>query len=213
MVDVGTGAGHTAYAFASYVDRVIATDITPEMLRIVEREAKARGLSNVETALMPAEEFDFADGSVQGVTCRVAAHHFQNVVAFLNEVYRVLAPGGWFLLVDTVGIDGDPSADEGLDQIERLRDPSHMRNYTPDRWRAMVEAAGFRIDHFEVVARSHSVEEWLDRMRVEEPTRTRLHRLFLDSTGPLRAYLQPSGEGSTLTFMLHQVFVVARKPL
>ena len=43
VLDVATGGGHVAYAFAPYVARVWATDITQEMLDMVKAEAQKRG--------------------------------------------------------------------------------------------------------------------------------------------------------------------------
>lgn len=210
ILDVGTGAGHTAYAFALGSSEVVATDITPEMLAIVDREAAVRGL-NIRTQLCPAEDLPFPDRSFEGVTSRTAAHHFRDVRAFLAEAFRVLQPKGWLLVADTVGIEDDPLADEELDRIEVARDPSHVRNYTPSRWRAMIEEAGFVVEHQEVVARTHPVDEWLDRMEVQEPTRSKVRQAIEHSEDGLRAYLRPRHEPE-LVFDLWQTFVLARKP-
>lgn len=212
VLDVATGAGHTAHAFAPYASRVVATDVTPEMLAIVERESTQRRLGNVETALMPAESLDVADESFEGVTCRLAPHHFHDVVAFLSEVFRVLRPGGWFLLVDTVGIEGDAKADADLDRFERLRDPSHVRNYTPEAWRSMIEAAGLCVERFEVGSRTQNLGSWLDRMSVEEPARSQVRDILVNSAGALRDYLLPSGDGPGLGFTLRHVIALGRKP-
>ena len=75
-LDVATGAGHTALAFAPLVARVIASDITDAMLRETEKLAAARGLANVETANGEAGKLPFADAGFDLVTCRLAAHHF-----------------------------------------------------------------------------------------------------------------------------------------
>lgn len=213
VLDIATGAGHVAYAFAPHADRVLATDITPEMLEIVVREAANRGLTNVDTALMSAEDLDLGDASMQGVVCRLAAHHFHNLPQFLREVYRVLVPGGWFLLVDTCGIDGDAGADAGLDEIERLRDPSHVRNLTPETWRAALESHGFEVEKAESLAHEYGVIGWMDRMRVEEPQRSRVVELMKGSSGALREYLRPAGDGESMSFWLHQVVFFCRKPL
>ena len=48
VLDVATGAGHTALAFAPHVAKVTATDITEEMLAETRKLAKALGLSTAE---------------------------------------------------------------------------------------------------------------------------------------------------------------------
>lgn len=208
ILDVATGAGHVAYTFAPHADSVVALDITQEMLDIVDRVAAERGLSNIKTCLAPAEELPFAAESFEGVTCRVAPHHFHDVRAFLSESHRVIRPGGWLLVVDTVGIE-DPQANQELQDIETWRDPSHIRDYTSAEWKEMVESAGFTIRHDEESSYPHNAFDWLRRMSVEEPTFSRVVNAIVYSDGWLRDYFRPTGEGETLTFRLHQILLVA----
>src|SRR5262249_22340513 len=87
-LDVATGGGQFAYAFAPYVGRVCATDITQEMLELVKADAQKRGLSNIRTAYAKAEALPFEDHSFDLVTCRIAPHHFDSIPEFLAEVHR-----------------------------------------------------------------------------------------------------------------------------
>ena len=59
-LDVATGAGHTAAAFAPHVARVIAADLTEEMLQEAAKLAASRGLANMETARADAGALPFA---------------------------------------------------------------------------------------------------------------------------------------------------------
>src|SRR5262245_20910886 len=54
-LDIATGAGHTAAAFAPHVAHVIATDITDEMLQETRKLAAQKSLSNLETGAADAE--------------------------------------------------------------------------------------------------------------------------------------------------------------
>jgi ubiquinone/menaquinone biosynthesis C-methylase UbiE len=90
LLDIATGAGHTALAFAPHVRVVTATDVTQPMLDEARKLAKARGLSNVRTAQARAEDIPFPDTSFDLVTCRLAAHHFEDMAAFVGEAFRVL---------------------------------------------------------------------------------------------------------------------------
>lgn len=208
VLDVATGAGHTALAMAPYAERVVALDPTREMLEVARAEAEQRELGNVDPVMAWAEELPFRTASFDGVTCRIAAHHFRSVPRFLAEARRCLKAGGWLVIVDTIGID-DPIADEELDRIEFLRDPSHARNLTVEAWRQAVVSAGFRVDSTETWARPHNVVGWLDRMKVQEPTRSNIIQMVVGSEGWLRDYLRPHGEGDALTFHLHQVLLRA----
>src|SRR5262249_529969 len=78
-LDVATGGGHLAYAFAPHVARVWATDITPEMVEQVRKEAAKRGLANFRAGFSKAEAMSFDDASFDLVTCRIAPHHFDSI--------------------------------------------------------------------------------------------------------------------------------------
>jgi hypothetical protein len=66
----------------------------------------------------------------------------------------VLVPGGCLLLADTSSPD-DLGIARWHDETERLRDPSHVQNFTPPQWRDMVLGAGFQIMEFSTNYRSH----------------------------------------------------------
>src|SRR3954467_4376319 len=125
-IDIATGPGHTALAFAPKVKHVIASDVTPEMLQVARGLAAKRGLTNVSFAEMPAEKLPVPDASFDLVTCRTAPHHFADVRAFVAEVARVLRPGGVFGLVDNIAPE-DSEAAAPYNEFEKLRDPSHGR--------------------------------------------------------------------------------------
>ena len=143
-LDVATGGGHTALYLASRGLAVTAADIAPGMLETASRLAAEQGFS-LDTQLHEAEKLPYADGAFFLVSCRVAAHHFSDRPAFIREVFRVLQPGGWFLLIDGSVPDGEPEAEEWIHQIEKIRDPSHGRFLSPSAWRALCEEAGFQV--------------------------------------------------------------------
>src|SRR5688572_6093448 len=141
-LDVATGAGHAALAVAPYVDTMIATDTSQRMLEVTMQEAERRGLTNLVTEFADAQDLPYENASFDLVICRTAAHHFSEPTKFLAEAYRVLKPGAKLVLVDTTGSDDD-AADDLIDKFERMRDPSHVRNYTKPAWRKIAERAGF----------------------------------------------------------------------
>lgn len=211
VVDVATGAGHTAFAFAPYVDRVIATDITPQMLGVTRDAAAERSIANINVVFAQAEALPFPTGSLEGVTCRLGAHHFRDVHKFVIEVGRVLHPSGWFLLVDNVGVEEDDEADDLLDKIEFQRDRSHVRYYRTSVWEKMLTGNGFKIDFLETVPKPLNAYDWLRRQRVPEGLQQTILQMITESTGWLRHYLRPHGEGELLTFHLSEMLVLARR--
>lgn len=210
ILDVATGAGHTAFAFAPFADQVVATDITEEMLAIVREEADRRSLTNLRVEYADAEDLPFPEGSFEGVTCRVAAHHFRDVGSFMTECRRILRPGGWLLLVDNAGAE-DAQANVRWNEIETWRDPSHVRNIQPEEWRQCFETNGFTVEHFEVIPKPMNLENWLERMQVAEPQRSRIREAILSSEGWLRDYLRPHGEGADAVFHEQEILVLGRR--
>jgi len=210
ILDIGTGAGHTAYAFAPFVEHVVAVDITQAMLDIVERESAAKGFSNISTCLAPAERLPFESGSQDGIVCRLCAHHFDSVAAFMGEVNRVLKPGGYFLLVDTIGPE-DVATQRQVDAIEALRDPSHAHDHSVSEWQQNIAAVGFEASWLDVTRKQLDLEDWLQRMQVPDQHRETLRVQILNSTGTLRDYLNPQTEPK-IAFDLWEITLLARKP-
>jgi ubiquinone/menaquinone biosynthesis C-methylase UbiE len=207
MLDIATGGGHVAYAFASRVDRVWATDITHEMLDLVKREAATRGLANVRTAYAKAEVLPFEDESFDLVTCRIAPHHFESIPHFLSEARRVLAPGAVLGLVDNVVPEG--SVGDYINAFERFRDPSHLRAWTMAEWREALTAAGLVIGHEEQIGKTMEFGSWAAR---HDPTMRRLLRsMLIEVTPAVKAALEPQAKGDDMTFRLCEGLFVAKR--
>src|SRR5690349_15077467 len=68
VLDVATGGGHTALAFAPHVRKVVATDLTPEMLAAAEPFVRERGVANVAFRVADAENLPFGEGEFDLVT-------------------------------------------------------------------------------------------------------------------------------------------------
>ena len=141
VLDVATGGGHTALAFARIVRRVVACDLTEPMLAAARAHVRARGAANVEFVSGDADALPFRDEAFDVVTCRTAAHHFADVATAVKQMHRVLRPGGSLLLQDILGHD-DADANAFILEVEKRRDPSHVRSYRAAHWKAFLRAAG-----------------------------------------------------------------------
>src|SRR2546423_10976241 len=84
VLDIATGAGHTALFFARLGHDVTAADIAPPMLERV-REAACKRAVPITTRLHLAEQMPYVEGEFDLVTCRVAAHHFSSPENFVRE--------------------------------------------------------------------------------------------------------------------------------
>ncbi len=222
VLDIATGAGHTAAAFAPLVAHVIASDITTEMLSEAANLAAARGLANMTTASADAEALPFAAASFDLVTCRLAAHHFPQPAAFVAETARVLKPGGTLGLVDNIAPDVAAlpafsaseigAAEADYNAFEKLRDPSHGRALTLSEWTALMERSGLAVTAVERARKKMDFDDYVTRMGCTEATIARLRAMLFDGRDALKAFLDPQSSGGRISFFLHEAVVIARKP-
>jgi SAM-dependent methyltransferase len=101
VLDIACGTGIPSLGVAARVapsGRVVATDVSPVMLRGAARKAKAAGIANIEHREMSAEAFDFPDASFDAVTLKDGLMFCPDPVKALAEIRRVLRPGGRFAL-------------------------------------------------------------------------------------------------------------------
>ena len=211
-IDIATGPGHTALAFAPKVKHIIASDVTPEMLTVARGLAEKRGLTNVSFAEMPAEKLPVPDASFDLVTCRTAPHHFADVPAFVSEVARVLRPGGVFGLVDNISPD-EPKAARLYNEFEKLRDPSHGRCLSESEWLDLITRAGLTVRHCEILSKNIELEGWAGRMQVSPDNTEKLRAILREASGGLRDFLQPKELPDDIGFVLMETLIVAGKPL
>ncbi len=160
VLDVATGAGHTAALIAPVVSHVVASDLTAEMIAETKKLFEARGIANATAEVMDAEALSYPDESFDAVTCRIAPHHFTNVPKALREIARVLPSGGTFVLEDSVAPQSR-RLDQWINDLERLRDPTHVRSYTKSEWRAMLTDAGFAVHKAVNYRKRHNIAEWM----------------------------------------------------
>ncbi len=212
-LDVATGGGHTALALAGVYGRVVATDLTEEMLEAAREHARSRGAGNVEFRVADAEALPFDDESFDAVSCRIAPHHFDDVPRFVAEAARVLRPGGLFLLEDNSAPE-DPELARFLNLVERVRDATHNRSLPASEWCRVIGEAGLEVEEERLFPKTHGLEQWLSRSHASAEARRRVERLFLEATPRAREALriQVSSEGRVLSYADEKVVIRARKP-
>ena len=206
-VDVAAGAGHTAGALAEAgVDRVVAADAAPEMVATA-----VAAFPGVEGVVADAERLPFAADAFDAATCRIAAHHFPDPVAFVEAVARVLTPGGTFAFEDNVAPD-DPALDDFLNTVERRRDPTHVRSHTVADWVGWLEDAGFTVETTEVVTKTLDYDEWLGTVDAPPERRKRVAAAFDDPPeGASEAFSIARGADGVESFANRKLLVRATR--
>ncbi|MGH7365742.1 MAG: class I SAM-dependent methyltransferase [Candidatus Rokuibacteriota bacterium] len=182
VLDIATGGGHTALAFSRFTSSVVAVDLTLPMLRAAREFLATRGagsdMGTIRVLAADVEALPFRAGSFGTVTCRIAAHHFPALLPALREVARVLRAGGSFLVQDILGHD-DEEASVFIREVERRRDPSHVRAFRQIEWTAFLRAAGLTVMDEAVLSRRRNWEDWTSRMRMTPEARTDLEQFVL----------------------------------
>lgn len=186
VLDLATGGGHTALPFAAIARRVVAVDLTEPMLRAAREHVQARGGAHIEFVAADTSALPFGDGAFDVVTCRTAAHHFADVAAAVRQIQRVLRPGGAFLLQDILGHD-DPDANAFITNVEKRRDPSHVRSYRAAEWKAFLRAAGLTVIDDAVVRKERVWDEWTGRARMTVEARRELEAFVRQAPERCRA--------------------------
>ena len=139
-LDVATGGGHVARRFREAGLEVVSLD-------------PAAGMQ--PDVVAPAESLPFDEGSFDVVACRVAAHHFEDVRAAVKEMARVAR--------DLVLVSDNLFAGEEAEEADRVRDPSHVRNYTEEEWRSLFAEAGLDVEQVHTYVHPVLLEPWLER--------------------------------------------------
>ena len=157
VLDVATGGGHVARRLREAGAKVVTVDAAPGMEPDV---------------IAPADHLPFADSSFDAVACRIAAHHFPDALAALKEMARVAA--------DRVVICDNTFTSEFAEEADRLRDPSHVRNYAQAEWGSFFELAGLELADERYLERPLEIEPWLARVNCTGEDAARVRELLGD---------------------------------
>ena len=209
MLDVATGAGHTASMFSPHVALVIAVDLAEAMLTRTAALAATKCLGNIRTVACDAEYSPFADNCFNVVTCRLAFHHFPSPDRAIKEFRRVLKPDGILALTDNVTVD-EPEAAAFYNAYEKLRDPSHHCVYSLLQLKSMLTKAGFAIDATRQLTKELEFHTWADRQNVSSADKDTLIKMMRNLPEALRPLFVPRWANGTMCFSLWEAVVLAR---
>ncbi|MBP2152480.1 MULTISPECIES: class I SAM-dependent methyltransferase [Erwinia] len=198
VLDMGCGAGHASFIAAQHVKEVVAYDLSEKMLAVVRATALERGYHHLTTRQGYAENLPFADAEFDVVISRYSAHHWHDVGSALREVRRVLKPGGKVIFMD-VSAPGNPVLNIWLQTVEALRDTSHVQDYSPGEWLALMTESGLVIQAVSQDRLDLEFSSWIERMRTPDVMVKAIRAYQHSAPDEVQRYyaLQPDGSFST----------------
>ena len=126
VLDVGCGIGGTSrYLAKSYPDaRVTGITLSPNQVKRATELAKDRGLDNVDFKVMNALEMDYPDDSFDLVWACESGEHMPDKKAYVEEMTRVLKPGGTLVIATWCQRDDKevPLSEEDAARLQFLYD-------------------------------------------------------------------------------------------
>ena len=209
-LEVACGPAMVGRALAPRVGSLRGVDLTPAMVEKARAEAAAEGLGNVEFELGDATALELPQASFDGAITRFSLHHVPVPARVLEEMARVVRPGGLVVVSDHAR-DEDPTAAAWAEEIERLRDPSHWACLTPERLRALAAAAGLRLEHEELRPFELGFEAWRDRSSGGPAAAGLIDRL-LDEAPAAAERFRVTGEGPDRVLHLVNAIYRFRRP-
>jgi FkbM family methyltransferase len=107
VADIGAGSGYFSFRMARLVPqgKVLAVDIQPEMLEMIEQRKRETQILNVESIQGRIDNPNLPDNSVDAVLLVDAYHEFSHPYEMLEGIYKALKPGGRLILVEYRGED------------------------------------------------------------------------------------------------------------
>jgi ubiquinone/menaquinone biosynthesis C-methylase UbiE len=197
-VDLASGPGTLALRFARYVRWICALDLTPAILVRARSTAAQEGLlKKLAFALSDAQALPLADGSLNIAVTSYSLHHISEPSRVINEMARVIKPGGRVGLIDIV-VPEDPVVRALNHRIEHIRDHSHSRSLTHREFEEMMGAAGLRIIATEMREHPRNFDNWMHvaGWKRTDPEYIEARGLMISSIGGDGANFHPRFESS-----------------
>jgi len=211
VLDVAGGTGQLGRHLGRGAKLTVVADLTPAMLELGVQATRTAGRRDVVYVQADAAALPFADGQFEVVVSRFALHHLPDIGAALREMERVCAPGGNVTVIDMVAEPG-PAGDR-LDELERLRDPSHAACPREAELGELLAGAGLRAGRVAAREERLAAEPWLERAHPERAAGEEvLAALREEASGGAPTGLRAAVVDGTLTITHRYVLIGGARP-
>jgi arsenite methyltransferase len=173
VLDVGCGAGATAsYLAKTYGCRVVGLDLRESMIALSAERARKEGVPDlVEFRVADALDLPFDDATFDAVLCESVATFIENKQQVVNELSRVVKPGGYVGLNEEIWLK--PPTPEVAEHVKVMW-PVKPNVPTAEGWETLLENAGLR----DVVVERHHIDARREATQIRRYTFGDMFRMF-----------------------------------
>src|SRR5919106_1893706 len=145
VLELGCGTGTTALKLAPHVSRMVATDLSGEMIAIAREKAAVEACRNVEFAVATPDRAPWPDGSFDAVLAFNLWHLVADRASALAHVHRVLKPGGLFVSKTPCLAEMNPLIRLAVPVMQFVGKAPYVAIFSATALEREIEAAGFSI--------------------------------------------------------------------
>ena len=210
ILEVAAGTCACGLSFAPLAHTVICLDATLPMLTVGKEKAESSRMNNMIFVKGYAEELPFLNENFDIVFSRLAFHHFTDTNTVFSEMVRVLRPGGKLVLIDMEAADEELRNTE--DEIETLRDPSHVKNLSMSEMMNLFAMRNFTVEKCEKTEMKQNLKSWLALTKTPEQIQAEItERMKNDMDGTDKTGFFPYMENHEICFNQKWILMIGRK--
>lgn len=198
ILDLATHHGDTAIALAEAGCIVTAVDSSAQAIERCNEILSEKNISAIKTAVMNAEQLSFNGTKFDGVTCRMAMHHFDDVPLALRQIAGVLKENAPVVIGDSISPDNRELGDF-LMLIGRLRDSTFKTIFTVDDWKKLLLDNGLKMIDYSLSKDTRNATKWLAHSPLSDEQKRRIHEAFNDSSQEIKEYFRTVIEDGKIT--------------
>jgi ubiquinone/menaquinone biosynthesis C-methylase UbiE len=210
VLDVATGPGYVAAAFAEAGCEVVGLDLTPAPLTLAEQMRAARGLTNLRFQLGDAEHLPFAEQTFDIAVSRYALHHCEDPQRVLTEMARVCHLQGTVVIQDLI-VSEFPARAAYQNHFEQLRDTSHTRALPLSEFLALFTACGLEVEQVITDRLTQALETWLTNAHTSPERAAQVRELIAQDEHQDLSGTQPFRRQEAIYFYQRITTCIARK--
>ncbi|WP_349369980.1 class I SAM-dependent methyltransferase [Salinarimonas sp.] len=145
VLELGCGTGTTALRLAPHVGRILATDVSPEMIAIARERAAYAGPANVSFAVAAADDADPGEERFDAVLAFNLVHLLADRRAALRAIHARLKPGGLFVSKTPCLAEMNPLVRLLVPAMRLVGKAPYVAFFTADALERELAEAGFTI--------------------------------------------------------------------